>query len=135
MSELKNYLRQHNEIKDIINSIRGLMERHNYESNLDIIVKNINLLAGKIKMHLISEDKFLYPKMLNSNNEKIRITADKYINEMGALMDIFNDYKNKFNTKNKILENLDSFPKATKNILSAIELRMVKEENGLYNLI
>ena len=42
--------------------------------------------------------------------------ANSYINEMGNIASVFTDYKNQFNTKNKINEKLDTFIDQTKSI-------------------
>ena len=54
---------------------------------------------------------------------------------MGNLAEVFMDYKNQFNTKNKIMNNIDGFIKKSESILNSIEKRINKEDNDLYLLI
>lgn len=55
---------------------------------------------------------------------------------MGGISDTFTNYKNKFNTKSKIIsEGNEVFISETKKILVAIEKRISKEESELYKLI
>ena len=99
------------------------------------IAKNINLLSGKLKIHLESEDKFLYPNLLKNENEKIKNIAKCYIDEMGDIFNIFNNYKNQFNTRSKIINNKDNFVINTKEVFDKIEKRMKKEDKELYTLL
>lgn len=57
------------------------------------ITTHINKLAGKLKIHLSSEDKFLYPNLLNGDDNKLKNLANSYINEMGGISDTFTNYK------------------------------------------
>lgn len=83
-----------------------------------------------------SEDKFLYPNLLDSENNKLKNLANSYIHEMGDISDVFTNYKNNFNTKSKILEiGTNIFIQETKKILKSIETRINKEENELYKMI
>ena len=61
--------------------------------------------------------------------------ANSYIDEMGNISNVFADYRNKFNTKSKINERLDTFISETKPILNEIRKRIQKEETELYRLI
>jgi len=133
---IDNLMREHKGIFEEIEYITNLINKSDLESNLLDITGHINKLAGKLKIHLGSEDKFLYPSLLNGTDDKLKNLANSYINEMGDISDVFTDYKNGFNTKSKILsEGIDKFVLETKKILKSIESRITKEENGLYKMI
>ncbi|OPJ61020.1 hemerythrin domain-containing protein [Clostridium chromiireducens] len=133
---IDNLMREHKGIFEEIEYITNLIYKNNIESNLLDITSHINKLAGKLKIHLGSEDKFLYPRLLSSSDDKLKNLANSYINEMGDISEIFTDYKNGYNTKSKILsEGIDKFVLETKKILKSIESRITKEENGLYIMI
>lgn len=135
MTNLSNLKRQHIEIIDNVKIITKLIHDKNFENNSNDIARNISILAGKLKIHLSSEDKFLYPNLLNHNHTEIRKKANQYVDEMGNLTVIFTDYKNKFNTKSKIMNNIDQFIKESKSIFNAIEKRIHKEDKELYVLL
>lgn len=134
MANINNLTRQHIEILEMIYNIRELMNKDLEEESSEI-AKNINLLSGKLKIHLESEDKFLYPNLLKNENEKIKNIAKCYIDEMGDIFNIFNNYKNQFNTRSKIINNKDNFVINTKEVFDKIEKRMKKEDKELYTLL
>jgi len=131
MADIKNLTRQHGDIDLLIGNIKNL-SKGDIEGNIDIIVKDINMLAGKLKIHLDTEDKFLYPDLLNMNNEVLNTMAKEYMNEMGNISSEFIKYKNSFNTKNKIMSNIEQFKIQTVEIFETLERRINKEERELY---
>jgi hypothetical protein len=60
MNNLGILKRQHGEIYELIKNINTLIST-NLESNINNIAFQINTLSGKLKMHLMSEDKFPVP--------------------------------------------------------------------------
>lgn len=134
--KIDNLIRQHKDIFDEINYISHIINKRDIEPDLSDLTLHINKLAGKLQIHLSSEDKFLYPNLLNGQDQQLKNMANSYINEMGGISGTFTEYKNKFNTKTKIISaGIDNFVVETKKLLSAIETRIQKEENGLYKLI
>ena len=128
-----NLARQHNELYKLLAEMKSL--GYNIESNADKIALNINLLAGKINIHLQSEDKYLYSLLLNSQHTEIRKIAKDFIAEMGHIAKTFNEFKIKFNTKNKILNNINEFKLEYPKIMNAISNRLNKEDKKLYVLL
>ena len=135
MINIDNFIRQHKDIIEELNHIDKIINKQDYQNNLDGFVSHINNLAGKLKIHLNSEDKFLYPNLINGEDIKLKSMANSYMNEMGNIADAFTNYKNEFNTKSKINEKLDTFISQTKPILNEIKKRISKEETELYKLI
>ncbi len=135
MSNIENLERQHLDIKEEILYIKQSINLDDLEKNAMDIAKHISLLAGKLKVHLGSEDKYLYPSLLSSDNISIKTIANFYINEMGNLSDAFIEYKNKFNTKSKIMNNQQGFIKESKDVALNLEKRIHKEDEELYPLL
>jgi hemerythrin-like domain-containing protein len=132
--KLENLTRQHNTIITEIILIMGEIEKGS-AMNVTEVVLHINKLSGHLNMHLLNEDKFLYPKLLNSSDLAIKNLAIQYNNEMGDLANIYTKYKNDYNTSSKINERMDSFISDTKSVMQALTKRIEKENNGLYKLI
>lgn len=132
MFDVTNLERQHEEVKELFKNIKSNINNIQVKENLDKMVLDINTLAGKLIVHMNSEDKFLYPRLLNSEDIKIKSIAKEYIEEMGDLHNKFKEYKNTFNTKNKIIENKDIFIKETTIIINLLETRISKEDKKLY---
>jgi len=130
---LNNYQRQHKDIEEVMEKIYEIINKNEIEECSSELAVNINKLAGKLQIHLNSEDKFLYPNLLK--DEKTKDISQKYIDEMGGMLVKFTGYKEKFNTTNKIKTNKNYVVVETKAILGSIEERMKREENELYKLI
>ncbi|GEQ21745.1 cation-binding protein [Clostridium butyricum] len=135
MINIDNFMRQHKEIIEELDCISKILNKQDYPNYLDEFVSHINKLAGKLNVHLSTEDKFLYPNLINGEDRQLKSMANSYIDEMGNISNVFADYRNKFNTKSKINERLDTFISETKPILNEIRKRIQKEETELYRLI
>jgi iron-sulfur cluster repair protein YtfE (RIC family) len=133
--ELKHYMDQHERIWEELNIIKALCKKKDIEQDAAEIALHINSLAGKLKIHLSSEDQYLYPSFLQSNDSKLVTMAVEYQKEMGNLLAVFTEFKEGFNTKFKILAEKDRFYSEADKIVRTIEMRMQKEENGLYRLV
>lgn len=129
----KNYLEQHSTITEEIQLIMTKTSSDITDELAFELAKHINTLAGKLNIHLSMEDKYLYPSL--SSKENINFSVEDYMNEMGGLAKEFTEFKEKYNTKQKVLLNKDSFKMASRTIMDKILTRINKEENTLYKLI
>lgn len=132
---LKNYLDQHEAVKEEIRIIKSLVASGDYEKNGKEIALHISTLAGKIKVHLSMEDKYLYPGLIEKGSADVKKMANSYQQEMGNLAGEFVKYKDKYNTNPKLLQSAESIKSDTEKIFQKIETRMQREENELYKLI
>lgn len=130
-----NYLEQHTTIATQISIIKKLVQSNDLEKNAGEIALHINALAGKITIHLSMEDKYLYPRLIESKNLEVQKLAERYQKEMGSLAENFVRYKDKYNTGLKILGNRNELVSDTDFIFNAIEKRVEREEKELYKLI
>lgn len=135
MTNIESLKRQHIDISGNIETIKSLAKKTNFQEDSSEIAKHISLLAGKLKIHLDTEDKFLYPDLLNSKDAKIKKMANDYIKEMGSLCQSFTVFKNQFNTKTKIINNLSDFKIQSVEIINLLEKRISKEDRELYPII
>jgi hypothetical protein len=132
--DLNNYLEQHRAMELEITTIKSLINTNDVQQNAGEIALHISTLAGKIKIHLSMEDQYLYPGLQRSEDERVKNLAADYQKEMGDLAGKFVTYKDKYNTKPKILQNMSSVKQETSQIFLAIEKRIRREENELYKL-
>ena len=131
MANIYNYIRQHNEISEVLDQIKLLIDK-DVVSNAKQLAELINNLAGKLKIHLTMEDKYLYPSLKNEIVSKQ--IALKFEEEMGNISVIFNEFKLKYNTTNKIETNSKNFKVDIVKLLFLLENRLNKEEKELYIL-
>ncbi|MDM8533143.1 hemerythrin domain-containing protein [Clostridiaceae bacterium HSG29] len=134
MKNLDNLKRQHLDIYEIVAETKELMKKSDFDMHSKNVAMNINVLAGKLKMHLINEDKFLYPTFLSSDDDKLSKKAKEYIEEMGDLSEVYTEFKSKYNVRSKIMVDIPKFMKEANSVFDAIEKRMNKEDNDLYVL-
>lgn len=132
MSRFDTLKEQHKDIARIVNTLKNHIDQNNIEEDGLEIAKTINLLAGRLTIHLKLEDDYLYPELIKSENANTRALAEKFSREMGGLATTFMDYKNKFNTRSKIVDNKDAFRENTLIIIKALEERLQKEDTQLY---
>lgn len=134
MKNLDQLKRQHLEIYEVLNETKTLIQKENFENNSQAIAKNINNIAGKLQVHLNNEDRFLYPTFLNSDRIELKNKAQAYTVEMGDLSNIYTIFKNKYNTRSKIMADTTSFITDSDKVFKAIEKRIHKEDHDLYKI-
>lgn len=94
---ISNLTRQHKEVEEVLNSLTQKLElKDKIVENAFALTMLIANIAGKLKIHLGSEDKYLYPDLLNSSDPRVQTITRKFIKEMGDLADSFEAYKSKY---------------------------------------
>ncbi len=132
MLYLENLKRQHEEIAETLSDIKFDINHKDIAKEALGISSKISNLAGKLKVHLNTEDQYMYPQLLNSSNSEVRITAQAYIDEMGTISTEFMEYKDRFNTRTKITKDIDLFVSESHRIFHLLEERIAKEDANLY---
>ncbi|WP_240840410.1 hemerythrin domain-containing protein [Acidaminobacter sp. JC074] len=132
MKKFEQMKEAHANIYEIMKETEVLLK--DVEANAGMISKNISKLAGVLKIHLSNEDRFLYPKMKENADTKLKRLATQYENEMGELSPVFMAFKDKYNTSSKILSQLDNAEKEIKDVFNKVRKRMDKEDHELYPL-
>ncbi len=135
MIYLDNMLRQHTSIHEDINYLISEIEKDSKEIDATEAALIINRLAGRLKIHMLEEDKFLYPDLINNADAKVKSLANQYISEMGNLANEYTHFKSEYNTAKKIQDKPDTFIIEAKKIIHALMNRMNKEDNELYAFI
>ncbi|MCE5287468.1 MAG: hemerythrin domain-containing protein [Pelosinus sp.] len=133
--DISNILRQHKEVFDLLNKIQAYQNQEQVKENAFEISKLLAQLSGIIKIHLASEDKFVYPVLIKHQDDQIRNTAKTFADEMGTLAKVFEEYKIKYLGASKIAENAATFLAETVKVFSALKERIRKEDVSLYPLL
>jgi len=132
MSKLVQMMDAH---KNIYAAIKEIQESVNQvDENAVFLAKSISRLAGMLKIHLMNEDKFLYPAMKNSKDDQLKQKASKFQDEMGSLSQDFMTFKDKYNTQSKLLNDPILAKKEITSMCDTILKRMHKEDHDLYPL-
>jgi hemerythrin-like domain-containing protein len=95
----------------------------------------LSILSGKLSIHLAMEDKSLYPELLDSPHESIRETARKYVDEMGGISGLFNEYLARWPYGATIQDHPAEFIQETRSIFTILYRRIEREDNELFPLI
>lgn len=135
MINLTNLNRQHEAIKEELQFIRSELKKGGKLINTAEAALHISKLAGIMKIHMLEEDRFLYPGLLQSSDTELQDMSRQYIAEMGDLAVEYTEFKNKYNVGSKILRSSDTFITEADEMLQTIEKRIVKEDNELYDLV
>lgn len=102
--------------------------------NADAVSKLLARLSSLLLAHLKLEDTQLYPALEKSANRTVRETATRYQHEMGGLKEAFVDFLAVWGTTAAIAANTKGFLEAWSGVRAALEVRMAKEDHGLYSI-
>lgn len=133
--DINNLQRQHKDVLDLIKKIRAYQTQEQVKENAFEISNSLAQLSGIIKMHLASEDKYVYPVLMQHHDIKIKTTAEAFAYEMGALAKVFEKYKMKYLGASKVAENAAAFLSETEKVFSVLKERISKEDLSLYPLL
>jgi len=126
--------KQHEQIHEIIQELLHVPQEKLEEKAFDISMK-IGQLSGVLLFHLQSEDKFLYPNLMEHENSHIRSTAVAFTEEMGNLGEKFSAFKAKYMQPKNIKANPEKFRQDLGEIVAELKNRIEREEMELYPLL
>ena len=96
------------------------------------VQSTLQRLATVLVRHLRLEDEFLYPILEESDDRTVRETAHRYREEMGGLSAEFGTLLARWGQNGSIAASPAEFLDAWKPFRGRLEVRMAKEDNGLY---
>lgn len=129
-----SYRKQHEELVDIVTKVSGLLDKSKISEHAGDISVLLSQLSAKLNVHLAMEDKALYPRLMNSKDQKCSSTAKQFFDEMGGIKDVFQKYLGKYSMPKQITDHADSFLKDTKDLFNALANRIDRENKILYPL-
>lgn len=135
MLNIATLKRQHEQIGELLTELKQDIARGSLEQEASSIALKISILAGKLKVHLDTEDRYMYPQLLQSGKTELKKLAQAYMDEMGYISKAFMNYKDRFNTKSKIRGNPQVFLKESQEMLEVIGQRIEKEDVSLYTVL
>ena len=126
------YITKHRIIQDYLHQLTTLINGTLDRTNATLIAELTNKTTGVLNMHLASEDSFVYPKLLESSDTRVRSITQRYMDEMTKIADAYLAFHKKYNTPSKILADTAEFKQTFKKVRDALLLRMEREEKELY---
>ena len=134
MSETEKYREGHDQLLNISKEISTLLIEERISRDPKAVRRGLSKLAAKLRVHLLLEDKSLYPILQSHSDEKVRALTNRFAYEMGGISDEFNDYMCKWSTST-IKENATSFINETKSLFDVLSERIRQENTELYALV
>lgn len=133
--DVTNLKRQHSEVMNLVKYILDNIKNCTVDKNIDEVAKSINIISGKLEIHMLKEDKYLYPYLLSSSDAVLNTFGKKYSEEMETVSKEYEAYKLKYNTATKIKQNMNGFNSETKQIFEVLSKRIEREEKELFVLL
>lgn len=134
MSIIDTFTIQHKELLELAGQLRDSLLAQQLQKDAFMARSILSQIAGKLSVHLAMEDKHLYPALLKSDDERVRIMARQFVDEMGGLANTFKTYKEKWPNPISISKDPQSFITETTQIIKALGARIQKEDSQLYPL-
>lgn len=132
MIDIEILKKQHAEILESIEYIENFINNNDFDRDLSELAEEVNVLAGKLKIHLSVEDQFVYLELIKKYGIDEGYILKNYLGEVKSLSDIFIDYKNQFNTKEKVSSNTACFIECSDRVFEIIKKRIEKEDKELF---
>jgi len=132
---IDNLKEQHNKIRELINEVKQHMSLEKSDDNLRVLAYEINKLAGVLRIHLSSEDRYLYPLLMESDNTSTKQLTESFDRSMGGLSNAFISFKTRYNTYDKIKLDYQNFEAELKMVLTQLLTRLDREDQELYPLV
>lgn len=135
MGKTDDFRATHKELLSIAKDISGMLQEGSLAKDASAVRSLLSRLAGKLQVHLSTEDRSLYPHLLNSSDANVKATAQKYMDEMGGIAAAFKEYVSKWPHALAIQKAPADFIKDTKGIFDALAKRIEREDAELYTLV
>ena len=91
--------------------------------------------ADKLRAHIAHEDRVLYPRLMAHDQEQVRLTARIYQAEMGRLGESFEAFLGRWSGPAQREADPSAFRRDLGELLARLDLRMRREDRGLYTLV
>ena len=133
--DMELYVTKHTIIRGFLQDISHIADSGIDRAAATRISELINKLTGVLNMHMASEDSFVYPKLLEHADSKIKTITRAYMDEMRGIATAYTEFHTKYKTPSKLIADVEGFKTAFKTIRDALLLRMDREEKELYTFI
>ena len=91
-------------------------------------------LGARIRLHLVIEDRFLYPILVTAPHRPTATLALQMAEEMNHLSSEFSTFLSKYDCPSAINQDPPSFQRECRNMIKALRTRIRREDRELYPL-
>lgn len=127
---LELYREQHRELLAIATQLGALLDLQPPEADGEAR-RLVTRLAGKLTVHLLMEDRGLYPELLASPDAGVRAAARRFQAEMGGLRGAAQEFFSRWLGHDAIAADRAAFAAEARPLLEALSARMAAEETHL----
>lgn len=131
---MRLFTEQHAEILQILRELQS-KAASDVQAHYKDIARLLIKLRFKVKLHLASEDKILFPVIRNEGNCPESALLAGYEAEMQGLAGVFLEFIHRWEYAEQILERSGEFLKETTGAIDALTRRIAREEQELYPAI
>ena len=134
MTRTKLLRKQHEDIEIIAKEL--LHDSRNIQNwdDAKLVHRKLLRLDSLLTTHLNSEDYFLYPEMVSSDDYEASTVATRFATEMGGLASRYNAFKIRWTSAEQLQINPIGFQSELRTILAALFLRIKMENAELFPL-
>lgn len=101
----------------------------------DEACRRLARFTGKLKVHAAMENSALYPRLLESDDPRVRERAERLFREVGTLYDSFSEYSEQWCVPERVRDAPEAFASETLVMLQRLGRRMARENDELYPLV
>jgi hypothetical protein len=135
MAHTDLYRKQHKEILDLAAKITPLLDPKALPGDVALAHQLFGQLAAKLRVHLVTETKGLFPQLLAHPIPEVRAKAQQYLDNMGTLQQAFNEYSLRYATLTAIQQAPAGFARDSVRFFESLTKRLKEEDNDLYALV
>lgn len=126
---------QHYELLDIASALSLHLQIDRIAETPEVVHELLNSLAGRLRVHLLMEDRGLYPLLLEGDDEEVKRLTREFMDDIGGLSARVRKYMLSWSVPRLIREHPRDFARETRELLQELSNRIDREENELYPLL
>ncbi len=130
----ERFRKDHEGILNLVEKLSGALDVASLKSNPASTCMILAKMSGRLKVHLTTEDRTLYPNLINSPDPDVRKVAERFFNEMGNIKEVVDKYLEKWISPNSLKANPERFIDETKRLIDALKNRIQRENDELYEI-
>lgn len=130
---IDRFKKEHAMMLTAVTELRNLV-KSGIPDNTDAIAKAIVSISATIKLHLSTEDQYLYPRLAGSADPAVAKVGKKFQDEMNGIAAAYTEFAGKWIIASQVAANPEGFRADANDIFQALVQRIQRENKKLYPL-
>ncbi|MBH9553190.1 hemerythrin domain-containing protein [Inhella gelatinilytica] len=123
---------QHQELLALATQLESCLAAFRRSGSASQVRECLSRLLGRLETHLIAEDCFMYPALLNHMHEDLANLAKDFAGEMGGMAGVFVQLGQRWASASSIEAHPEAFESEVTGFLTALRDRIEREDRELY---